>query len=100
MNAGYADVPNPLYLVAHGFCGQGCFLRNRNIAGTGGYNSYDAHPSFSSISLNSYQTCSAVPLGIGRDISNFAESSFVCVSDQNIGRALDQSIDDTHNLPA
>ena len=98
MNTGYADVPNPLDLIAHCFRRERGFLGNRNIAGARGYDGNRPHASFRSISLNSYQARSAVPLGIGRHVAHFTESSFVGMRNQNIGRAFDQALDDAHYL--
>src|SRR6185312_1887872 len=100
MNACHADVPHSAHLITHRFRSQRRFLSHRDIACSRSHDGNNPGSQLGSVTLDSDQPRRFMPLSIINDVSNLAKSAFIGVRNQHVWRALNQSLDDTHDLSA
>ena len=100
MNSGDAGVPDAIDGVAHRFGSQRRFFSDGNIARAGCDDCDRADTVIRLVATDAYESRGFVPFGVCNDVANLAIGAFVSACDENVWRALYESIDDADYLRA
>src|ERR1043166_1006270 len=100
MNPGHACVPNAIDNVAHRFGSQRGFFGDGNVARAGGHDCDRPDTLVRFVAANADEVRGFVPLSVCYHVANLAKRAFVGACNEDVWRALCESLDDAYDLRA